>query len=104
MGSSPLNLPKAEFHRTAPKAELFNRLKMQNKEKTKIKRYIVWSKKKIDLSDPFQKRWYLKQVLTYGRAEDVAKLDWNEIKSLLPKMELSQDVKALWEDYFNVKR
>jgi len=36
MGSSPLNLPKAEFHRTAPKAELFNRLKMQNKEKTKI--------------------------------------------------------------------
>jgi len=42
--------------------------------------------------------------LTYGRAEDVAKLDWNEIKSLLPKMELSQDVKALWEDYFNVKR
>lgn len=77
---------------------------MQNKEKTKIKRYIVWSKNKIDLSDSFQKRWYLKQVLTYGRTEDIALLDWKEIKSLLPKMELSQDVKELWEDYLNAKR
>ena len=53
---------------------------MQNKKASKIKRYIVWSKNKIDLSDPFQKRWYLKQVLTYGRAEDIALLDWKEIK------------------------
>ena len=42
----------------------------------KYKRYIVWSKKEIDINDIFQKKWYITQVLTYGRAEDVALLDW----------------------------
>ncbi len=39
--------------------------------KIKPKRYIVWSAdKEIDLSDPWQKKWYIKQVLIYGRAFD----------------------------------
>jgi hypothetical protein len=33
------------------------------------KRYIVWSKSDVDLDDPFQKKWYIRQVLTNGRAE-----------------------------------
>jgi len=41
----------------------------------KPKRYLVWSKKNIDLSDPFQRRWYIKQVLTNGLSEDIAELD-----------------------------
>ena len=40
------------------------------------KRCIAWSKNKIDLSDNWQKKWYVKQVLTFGRAEDISQLDW----------------------------
>ena len=64
------------------------------------KRYIVWSKREIDLEDPFQKLWYLRQVLTNGRAEDIAALDWEEIKTLLPRLDLPPDVYRLWETYF----
>lgn len=70
----------------------------------KQKRYIVWSKNKIDLSDSWQKRWYIKQVLTYGRAEDVAQLDWEEVEMILDELNLAPDIKRLWESYFNAKR
>ncbi len=65
------------------------------------KRYIVWSKNEIDLADPWQRKWYLQQVLTHGRAEDIAELDWEEIKQLLPEFNLPKEVRRLWEDYFN---
>jgi len=69
--------------------------------KIKPKRYIVWSTdKEMDLSNPWQRKWYIKQVLTKGRTEDIAELDWEEIKALLPQLELPKDVKSLWEDYF----
>jgi lysyl-tRNA synthetase class II len=64
------------------------------------KRHIVWSKKEIDLSDPFQKRWYIQQVLMYGRAEDIASLDLNELKTILPQLILPPGIRALWENYF----
>jgi len=66
----------------------------------KPKRYIVWSKERVDLGNPFQKKWYVQQVLAHGRAEDVASLDWNEVESLLPGMQLPPRVRRLWEDYF----
>jgi hypothetical protein len=65
------------------------------------KRYIVWSKNDIDLTDPWQRKWYIQQVLTHGRAEDVAELDWEEIERLLPELNLPKEVRSLWEDYFN---
>lgn len=68
------------------------------------KRYIVWSKNKIDLNDPFQRKWYIKQVLIYGRSEDIAQLDWNEVEKLLSEIELPEYVRRLWEDYFASKR
>jgi hypothetical protein len=68
------------------------------------KTYIVWSKKDIDLADPFQRKWYIKQVLTYGRAEDVAALDWDEIKALLPELNLQKHIAKLWERYFSASR
>ena len=68
------------------------------------KRYIVWSKNKIDLNDSWQKKWYVKQVLTYGRAEDISQLDWEEVMIMLDDLDLTPDIKRLWEDYFNVKR
>jgi hypothetical protein len=64
------------------------------------KRYIVWSKEELDLSDPFQRDWYIRQVLTHGRAEDVASLDWDELRGLLPRLDLPEEIAALWEEYF----
>lgn len=65
------------------------------------KRYIVWSTdKEIDLNDPWQKKWYIGEVLCNGRAEDIAELDWIEVKRLLPELNLPQRVRKLWEGYF----
>lgn len=68
------------------------------------KRYINWSKENINLQDPFMRKWYIKQVLTYGRAEDISLLDWNEIEKLLPELDLPVHIKRLWENYFDYKR
>lgn len=65
------------------------------------KRYIVWSTNEVDLEDPFLKIWFIKQVLTHGRSEDIAALDWEEIRTLMPELDLPRDIAALWEDYFN---
>lgn len=53
-----------------------------------IPRHILWSKDQIDLSDEWQRRWYIRHVLMYGRAEDVASLDWDEVERLLPELHL----------------
>jgi hypothetical protein len=65
------------------------------------KKYIVWSTDEVDQNDPFQKMWFVKQVLTHGRAEDIAALDWDEVKALMPELDLPEEIAALWEDYFN---
>lgn len=68
------------------------------------KRYIVWSKDNLDLQDPFQREWHLTQVLLHGRADDVAAIDWNEVRTLLPKLQLPAYVRSLWESYFSAQR
>lgn len=69
--------------------------------KIKPKRYIVWStNKEIDLDDPRQRKWYIEEVLAHGRAEDIAELDWEEVRKLLPELNLPKRVRILWEDYF----
>lgn len=60
-----------------------------------IPRYIVWSKGELDLADPWQRKWYIQQVLTHGRAEDVAALDWQEVRDLLAELELPAEVRRL---------
>jgi hypothetical protein len=62
-------------------------------------RYIVWSTDQIDSSDPYQRRWYLRQVLTHGRAEDIRKLDLVEIRRELESLDLPSDVYSLWKAY-----
>ena len=70
----------------------------------KPKRYIIWSTdKEINLDDPFQRKWYIQQVLTYGRTEDIMELDWEEVKKLLPELRLPETIRALWEEYFASK-
>jgi len=67
------------------------------------KRSIVWSfDHPIDMADPVQRQWYIKQVLLYGRREDLVQLDWNEIKRVLPDLLLPKVIRALWEDYFSL--
>ncbi|MGC9530528.1 MAG: hypothetical protein ACP5G2_08000 [Candidatus Bipolaricaulaceae bacterium] len=66
----------------------------------KVPRHIVWSARELDLSDPWQRRWYIRQVLLHGRAEDVAQLDWEEVRRLLPELDLPSGVRRLWEEYF----
>lgn len=66
----------------------------------KTKRYLVWSKKNIDLSDPFLRKWYIKQVLTNGLSEDIAELDWEEVRKVLSNIVLPKYIFKLWKDYF----
>jgi hypothetical protein len=66
-------------------------------------RHIVWSTNKVDLSDPFQKNWYLQQVLTYGRAEDVRQLDFDEVAKNLEILNLPKDVYHLWKTYLGTR-
>jgi hypothetical protein len=64
--------------------------------------YIVWSTDEVDLSDPFQRRWYIQQVLTNGRAEDIRTLSLDDIASVLDEMILPEDVRSLWQCFLEM--
>ena len=66
--------------------------------------YIVWSTDKIDLSDPFQLRWYMQQVLTHGRMEDIRALDLEEVAAALDNLSLPKDVRSLWQRFLELRR
>jgi hypothetical protein len=66
--------------------------------------YIVWSTDQINLSDPFQRRWYIQQVLTHGRAEDVRALDMDEVARVFDEITLPPDVHDLWQHYLEIHR
>jgi hypothetical protein len=66
---------------------------------TKPPRYIVWSTDHINLENPFQRRWLLRQILTYGRSEDIARLDFDEIEGELDRLHLPADIDSLWRTY-----
>lgn len=63
-------------------------------------RHIVWSTERLDLTDPFQRRWYLRQVLSHGRAEDIRALDLDEVERELDDLQLPPDIWQLWKRYF----
>ncbi len=65
--------------------------------------HIVWSTDEIDLDDPFQRRWYIQQVLINGRMEDIRKLDLSEVASILGELNLPEDVRSLRKNYFKVR-
>ena len=62
-------------------------------------RYLVWSTDTLDLSDPFQRRWLLRQTLTRGRAEDIRALDHDDIRQELDQLDLPQEIESLWMRY-----
>ena len=65
--------------------------------------YIVWSTDQVDLADPFQRRWYIQQVLTHGRAEDIRALNLNEIVEALDEIILPEDVRSLWQHFLEAR-
>ena len=66
---------------------------------TELSRHIVWSTDSLDLNDPFQRRWYVQQVLSHGRTEDVRALDLKEVARLLPDLDLPDHIDRLWRLY-----
>jgi hypothetical protein len=66
--------------------------------------YIVWSIDQIDLADPFQRRWYIQQVLTHGQAEDVRALKLEDIAMVLDEIILPEDVRNLWQCFLEFLR
>lgn len=62
-------------------------------------RHIVWSTEALDLSDPFQKRWLLRQTLMRGRAEDIRNLSLDEIRLELDYLDLPAEIHSLWRRY-----
>ena len=66
--------------------------------------YIVWSTNTVDLSDPFQRKWYIRQVLLHGRAEDIRDLDVDEVALLLEDLHLPSHVQSLWKRFLEERR
>ena len=62
--------------------------------------HIVWSTDRVDLDDPFQRRWYLKQVLTHGLADDIRQLNLDEVKRELDALDLPPVIYSLWKSFF----
>jgi len=70
---------------------------------TNIPHYIVWSTDRLQLDDPFQRRWLLKQILTHGRAEDIRKLHIHEIALELDGLNLPEEIYSLWKRYLEYR-
>jgi hypothetical protein len=66
-------------------------------------RHVVWSTDQVNLSDPYQRRWYLRQVLTHGRAEDIRTLDFGEVRGELENLDLPSDVYSLWKAFLKTR-
>jgi hypothetical protein len=61
--------------------------------------HIVWSTDRVDLADPFQRKWYIRQVIEHGKAEDVAALDLDEVARLLDELNLPPHLHSLWSRF-----
>lgn len=62
-------------------------------------RHIVWSTDRVDLADPFQRKWDIRQVIEYGRAEDIASLDLEEVAALLDELDLPDHLYSPWSRF-----
>jgi hypothetical protein len=65
--------------------------------------HIVWSTDSLDLADPFQRQWYIQQVLLHGRAQDIRRLDLEEVASLLDDLNLPPHIYRLWKAFLEAR-
>ncbi len=63
-------------------------------------RHLVWSTDDLDLNDPVQRRWYIRQVLLHGRTEDIRTLDLREVAALPDDLNLPRPVYRLWKTFW----
>lgn len=68
-----------------------------------LNRAVIWSVDTLDLDDPFQWRWYVRQVLLHGCAADVRALDLAEVAALLPELALPTPLAALWRAFLEAR-
>jgi hypothetical protein len=61
--------------------------------------HIVWSTVTLDIADPFQHKWYIRQVLTHGLAKDIGALDLDEVATLLDDLRLPPNLHELWKRF-----
>jgi hypothetical protein len=54
---------------------------------------------RLDLADPFQRKWYIRQVIEHGKAADVANLDLAEVARLLDGLNLPPHLRSLWSRF-----
>jgi hypothetical protein len=66
-------------------------------------RHLVWSTDRLDLSDPFQRRWLLRQILTHGKEEDIRNLDLDEVERELDDLDLPPHIDSLWRLFLGEK-
>jgi DNA topoisomerase IB len=62
-------------------------------------RHLVWSTNQIDSSDPFQRRWLLQQTLIYGTADDIRRLDIDEVAENIDHLHLPPHIERLWRSF-----
>jgi hypothetical protein len=62
-----------------------------------LPRHIIWSTHRLHLSDPFQRRRSLHQVLLHGRAQDVRALNFQEFSKEIDNLDLPDDLHRLWK-------
>lgn len=67
-------------------------------------RHIVWSTNQVDLADQFQRKWYIRQVIEHGRSADIARLDFDEVASLLDELHLSPHLYRLCAGFLEERR
>ena len=72
-------------------------------EQAMLPRHIIWSTDHLDLADPFQRRWYIRQVLLHGRAEDVRALDLAEVAASLEDLGLPASLYRLWKSFLEAR-
>jgi len=70
---------------------------------SQIARYLVWSTDTLDVTDPFQRIWYLRQVLLHGRAADIHALDIAEIAQHLDALQLPPAIDQLWRKFLEAR-
>jgi hypothetical protein len=66
-------------------------------------RHLVWSTDRLDLRDPFQRKWHIRQVLLHGREEDLQTLDLKEVAEILDELNLPSPLHRLWEMFLERK-
>ncbi len=54
---------------------------------------------RLDLADPFQRQWYLRQALSHGRTADIRGLDLAEVERELDALQLPPEIWQMWKHF-----